>query len=156
MQPVRISRLLALALAVALGGWAVLLVLAPQGIRPGPVPVLADAVVLVIAAGTLVAGFRVRSYLRGRRPGLDPVVAARTAVLAQAAALTGALLVGWYGAQVLVAVGDLEIAAFAARARAAGAAVLCALVLGVVGVVVERWCRIDSPHDDEPGDGQPA
>lgn len=156
MQPVRISRLLALALAVAVGGWAVLALVAPQGIRPGPVPALADAVVLVIAAGTLVAGLRVRSYLRGRRPGLDPVVAARTAVLAQAAALTGALLVGWYGSQVLVTLGDLEIAAFAARARAAGAAVLCALVLGVVGVVVERWCRIDAPHDDEPGDGQPA
>lgn len=156
MQPVRVAWLLALALAVAVGGWALLALLAPQGIRPGPVPVLADAVVLLIAAGTLVAGLRVRAYLRGRRPGLDPVIAARTAVLAQAAALTGALLVGWYGAQLLVALPDLDIAVFTSRARAAGVAVLCALVLAVVGVVVERWCRIGSPHDDEPGDGQSA
>lgn len=156
MQPVRISCLVALAALVAVVGWALLAVLAPRGVRPGPVPVLADVVVLVLAAGTLGAGFRVRAYLRGRRPGLDPVVAARTAVLAQAAALTGALLVGWYGAQVLVTLPDLDIAVFAARARAAGAAVLCALVLAVAGVVVERWCRIDSPNDDEPADGQPA
>lgn len=156
MQPVRVSRLVALAAVVAVVGWALLALLAPQGVRPGPVPVLADVVVLVLAAGTLVAGLRVRSYLGGRRPGLDPVFAARTAVLAQAAALTGALLVGWYGAQVLVTLPDLDIAVFAARARAGGAAVVCALILAVVGVIVERWCRIDTPSDDEPGDGQPA
>lgn len=156
MQPVRISRLVALAAVVAVVGWALLAVLAPQGVRPGPVPLLADLAVLVLASGTLGAGLRVRSYLRGRRPGLDPVFAARTAVLAQAAALTGALLMGWYGAQVLVTLPDLDVAVFATRARAAGAAVVCALVLTVAGVVVERWCRIDTPSDDEPTDGQPA
>ena len=50
--------------------------------------------VLVIAAG-----LPVRRFLRGEAPSLNPVRAARTLVLAQAAALTGAGASGWYAAQ---------------------------------------------------------
>lgn len=117
----------------------------------------------ILAATVLVAGLQVRSYLRGRRPSLGGLRAARTLVLAQAAALTGAGLTGWYAAQVLLVVGDVEIESMRDRAIGAGAAALLAALLAVLGCVVERWCRVGSPHDDGPGpargpeaDGQPA
>ena len=53
---------------------------------------------------------RCRRFLRGEatRP-LSPLRAMRTLVLAQAAALTGALVAGWYAAQALVLLPDADV-----------------------------------------------
>lgn len=121
-----------------------------------PVPVLSSLVVLVIAAVVLSLGWSVRQFTEGKRPGLDPLLAARTVVLATASAYTGALLTGWYAAHVVLVLGDLEIQARRDLAVSAGAAMLCTVVLAVVGLVVERWCEVPPPDDDEGGRGASA
>ena len=114
-------------------------------------------VVLAMVAGLLIgAGLRIRTYLAGRaqRP-LDPDFARRTVVAAQAATLGGAALTGWYLAQAGVHARQLDYA------RSRDALVLTVLLglgslgLGVVGRLVQSWCRIDGESGDErPGDGQ--
>ena len=123
-----------------------------------PVPLLSSAVVLLIAAVVVALGWTVRQYTRGKRPGLDPLLAARAVVLATASAYTGALLSGWYAGQVLIVVGDLEIDVRRDLGITAGAALVCTLVLAVVGLVVERWCEVPPPDVDDPGGpgAQPA
>lgn len=116
-----------------------------------PVPLLSSAVVLLIAAVVGTLGWTVRQYIRGKRPGLDPLLAARTVVLATASAYTGALLSGWYAGQVLLVLGDLEIDVRRDLGISAGAALVCTVVLAVVGLVVERWCEVPPPEADEPG-----
>lgn len=116
-----------------------------------PVPLLSSAVVLLIAAVVASLGWTVRQYTRGRRPGLDPLFAARSVVLATASAYTGALLSGWYAGQVLLVLGDLEIAVRRDVAISAGAALICTVALAVVGLVVERWCEVPPPDADSPG-----
>jgi hypothetical protein len=101
-------------------------------------------------------GWSVRQYLRGKHPTLDPMRAARTAVLAKASCYTGALLTGWYAAQVLDVLGDLGIEAQRERALAAGLAVLGALVLAATGLVVEWFCRIPPGDDPEQAPGSPG
>ena len=128
--------------------WLALRVAEAQGGPPPPVPLLSCLVVLLIAGVVGGLGWRVRQYLNGRRPGLDPLLAARTVVLATASAYTGALLTGWYAGQVLLVLGDLQIEARREIAVAAGAAAVCTVVLTVVGVVVERWCEVPPPEDD--------
>ena len=100
----------------------------------------------------------VRQFARGRRPGFDVLLAARTVVLAAASAYTGSLLFGWYAAQVLVVVlaGDLDIAGRRDLAVTAGIAALAAVVLAVVGLIAERWCEVPPPDDDESGRGGPG
>lgn len=147
MQRTRWQTLLLVAAATGLTSWLVLRILARQGLRVPPVPWLVIAVMLVIAGTVFTMGWAVRQFLRGKRPTLDPIRAARTAVLAKASAYTGSLLTGWYAAQVLLVVGDLEIASFRDRAVAAALAALAAVILAVVGLVVEWFCRVPPPTD---------
>lgn len=147
--PGRVAAVAAAALAVA---YAVLRVVESRGGTLLPVPPVAWLVILAIAAVVGVLGWNVRQYARGDRPHLDALLAARTVVLATASAYTGALLTGWYGAQVLVTIGDLDVAGRRDVAVTAGIAALSAIALAVIGLVAERWCEVPPPDDDEgPG-----
>ena len=118
-----------------------------------PRPSLLAGVLLVVMGGLVLWLARpVRRYLAGRATtSLDPLRAARTVVLAQAAALTGAAAAGWYAGQLAVVATDLSLEANRSRILPLLALVLAALALAVAGLVAQRWCRID-PHDedDEP------
>jgi hypothetical protein len=121
--------------------------------RDGPgmphVPWLVVAVELVLAVIVFSMGWAVRQYLRGKHPTLDPIRAARTAVLAKAACYTGALLTGWYGGQAVAHLLDRGVPDAIGRAGSAAIAAGGAVVLAVVGLVVEWFCRIPPPQDDE-------
>ncbi|MGO1318133.1 MAG: DUF3180 domain-containing protein [Cellulomonadaceae bacterium] len=156
MRVTRIRSLILLALAVTVVGWGALDLLESRGIRLSPVHWMVAVVLVLLSAGVLIAGWAVRQYQRGKRPGLDGVRAARTFVLAKAAAVTGALLAGWYAAQTLTVIGDLMIEPRRHRAIAAAVAALLALGLSVVGLVVERWCRVRGDGSDDKDDGAGA
>jgi hypothetical protein len=102
-----------------------------------------------MAALVIAAGLPVRRFLRGEaRKTLNPVRAARTLVLAQAAALTGAGLLGWYAAQAALAVADLTLPGYRSVLGQLVAVGLSALVLMVAGMVTQRMCRVDPPSDE--------
>ena len=143
------ARIAGLGLIATIVAFAVLRVVERSGGTLLPVPPIAWLAELVIAAVVGVLAWNVRQYARGRRPGFDLILAARTVVLAAASAYTGSLLFGWYAAQVLVVAGDLDLPARRDVAVTAGVAALAALVLAVVGLVVERWCEVQPPDDDE-------
>jgi hypothetical protein len=147
-------RLLLLAVVAAVLSAGLLRLLEGRGWVLMPPAALSWVVVLLIAAVVLRLGWNVRQFSRGKRPGLDPLVAARTVVLATASAHTGALLAGWYAGHVLVVWRDLAVAPRRDVAVAAGIEVLAALVLAVVGAIVERWCQVEPPSD--PPDGVSA
>ncbi len=139
------------ALAVVVGVLAALLTtwLDRQGPGMPHVSWLVVAVELLIAGVVFSMGWAVRQFLHGKRPGLDPIRAARTAVLAKAACYTGALLTGWYGGQMAAHLLYTAIPGNAGRAGSAAIAALGAVVLAVVGVIVEWFCRVPPPRDDE-------
>ena len=149
MQRTRWQTLVVVAVGVAALTWVAFRVVADRGGLPPSVPWLVVAVEVLIAAVVLAMGWAVRQFLRGKRPTLDPIRAARTAVLAKASCYTGALLAGWYGGQTVVLVTDLATHGNGGRAVAAGIATVGALVLAAVGLVVEWFCRVPPPQDDE-------
>jgi Protein of unknown function (DUF3180) len=149
MRRTRWQTLVAVAAVVTVVGWVVLDVLRDQGVTPPPVPWLVVLVLLVIAGVVLRMGWAVRQFLRGRKPDLDPIRAARTAVLAKASCYTGSSLLGWYLAQVLLVVADLDIEPLRERAVAAAIAAGGAALLAVVGLVVEHMCQVPPPSDDD-------
>ncbi|GIG35390.1 DUF3180 domain-containing protein [Cellulomonas pakistanensis] len=155
MQRTRARTLVLVAVAATALGYLVVRVLGSRGLDLPQVPWLMVAVLVLIAAVVLAMGWSVRQYLRGKHPTLDPLRAARTAVLAKASCYTGALLGGWYAAQVVAVLGDLGIEAQRDRALAAGLAVLGALVLAVAGLVTEWMCRVPPPEDPEGAPGSP-
>lgn len=155
MRRTPLPRLLLIVLVTTAVTFVLLRLAESRGATVLPVPLLSGAVVLLIGSVVLALGWAVRQYQRGRRPGLDPLLAARTVVLATASAYTGALLTGWYAGHVLVVLGDLAIEARREVAVSAALAALCTVGLGVAGVVVERWCEIP-PRDPDDGRGPGA
>ncbi|GEL95715.1 DUF3180 domain-containing protein [Cellulomonas composti] len=154
MQRTRWQTLVVLALGVAAATWIVYRAVLGRGGMPPQVPWLVIAVEVLIAGVVLSMGWAVRQFLRGKRPSLDPIRAARTAVLAKASCYTGALLAGWYGGQTAVLVSDLDVPGNGGRAIAAGAATLGALLLAGVGLLVEWFCRVppQEPKDRVQGE----
>jgi len=151
MRRTPVRTLIAVLVAVAVVGWLVLRALESRGVYLPVVPWLVDVAILALAGVVLWMGWAVRAYQKGKRPSLDGIRAARTLVLAKAAALTGALLGGWYLAQVLVVLGDLAIEPRRDRAVAAGIAVLCSVVLAAIGLVVEKFCELPPSDKDRSG-----
>jgi len=102
-------------------------------------------VLAFMAVGVFFAGLPVRRFLRGQsRKSLNPMRAMRTLVLGQAAALTGALVCGWYLAQVLVLLPDIDVQSRRTLAIRLAALSAGGVLLAVAGLLTQRMCRVDN------------
>jgi hypothetical protein len=121
-------------------------------------PVTALATMAVIVAITLILGIRVLRWRNStkRKKALDPILAARTLVLAQACAYAGTVLLGWH---VGIFLDQLRIWNLRSDQGITWVAIAVAgggLVMIVVGLLVERFCRIPPEDTETPGDGKPG
>jgi len=109
----------------------------------------------VIVVLTLVLGIRVRRWRNGdKKKMLNPILAAWTLVLAQACAYTGSVLLGWHAG---IFVDQLRLWNLRSDQTLAWQALVMAgggLVMIVVGLMVERFCRI--PPEDGEGESAPG
>jgi len=110
-------------------------------------------VLVFMACGVFFAGLPVRRFLRGQaKKPLNPMRAMRTVVLAQASALTGALVTGWYLAQILVLLPDFDVPSRRALVWRLAALAAGGVLMVVAGLVVQAMCRVDGDHRDQgPG-----
>ncbi|WP_050347727.1 DUF3180 domain-containing protein [Arsenicicoccus sp. oral taxon 190] len=110
---------------------------------------------LLVAAMVLAGAWSVRRTVRGARPSgpHDGLRGYRVLVLCQAAALTGAVLVGWYAALAVVGRAQLALAGLGSPAAAALATTVAGVLLVAAGLVGQSWCRLD---DDPPELDQPS
>jgi hypothetical protein len=156
-KEIRVQTLALVAAVTCVLGFAVFALLSRDGSLV-PRPSLLAGVLLVVMGGLVLWMARpVRRYLSGRATtSLDPLRAARTVVLAQAAALTGSAAAGWYAGQLAVVATDLSLDANQSRILPLLALVVAAVALAAAGLVAQRWCRVD-PHDedDEPPHPRP-
>jgi len=158
MTPVSRRDLVALALGLAVASW--LVVRAAYGEIPAlrwwlPVPVGLLALTEAGAARTLGARLRAqhdRRPLPGSGP-VEPLLAARLAVLAQASAYVGAVLAGCWAGVLLHTVPALDRLT-AARGDTATAVlgVVLAVALTVAALRLEHVCKLPLDDDDDrPG-----
>ena len=163
MKPISPLRLALIGIILAIAGWAATVVTSRYSMATPVLPATALATMGVIVAITLILGIRVlrwRNSLKDsakKKTVLDPLLAARTLILAQACAYVGAVLLGWH---VGIFLDQLRIwslrsdqgITWLALAMAGGS-----LVMIVVGLVVERFCRIPPEDGDAKGvDGKPG
>jgi hypothetical protein len=148
LTPARIVTALLVALVTAVVGWVALDTWTGSGGNPPLLPWAAVAGTAALVVVVIAAGLPVRRWVRGRRDrALDPLVAARTAVLAKAAAYGGAVLAGWYLSQAVLVLPDL-VGVRRDRFIVALVAVGAAIALSAAGFVVQHWCRIPPSDDD--------
>jgi Protein of unknown function (DUF3180) len=154
MTPARVLSAVLIALLSTAICWVALDLWAGADGNPPPLSWVAVLVVVALVLVVIAAGLPVRSWTHGQRDrALDPLVAARTAVLAKAAAYGGALIVGWYLSQAILVLPDL-VGVRRQRFTIALVAAALAVALSVAGFVVQRWCRLP-PEDDSQGPGDP-
>jgi len=148
-RPARVSTAVLLALVAALAGWICLDWWAGNGGEAPPIPWTAVVGTILLATAVVAAGLPVRRWVRGVRDRvLDPLVAARTQVLAKSAAYGGAVLVGWYVAQAVAMLPDL-VGSRTAHLVMAVLGALAAVGVVAAGLVVQQWCRIPPPDDED-------
>jgi signal transduction histidine kinase len=107
-------------------------------------------VLVFMACGVFFAGLPVRRFLRGQaKKPLNPIRAMRTVVLAQASALTGALVTGWYLAQILVLLPDVDVSSRRALLWRLAALAAGGVLMVVAGLAVQGMCRVDEDQGDQ-------
>ena len=74
------------------------------------------------------------------RPPLVPLV------------LGGAAIAGWYTAQLALVLPDSDVSSQRQRLLVLGLLVLASAGLAAVGLLVQRWCRLDDERDRDPSD----
>lgn len=147
--------LLAIGVAVGILGWLAALLTTRYSLNTPVLPLTALITMGVIVVLTLVLGIRVLRWRNGKKKKmLNPILAAWTLVLAQACAYTGTVLLGWHAG---IFIDQLRLwnlrsdqgISWQALAMAGGG-----LAMVVVGLVVERFCRI--PPEDGDADTAPG
>ncbi|MFE4195814.1 DUF3180 domain-containing protein [Paenarthrobacter sp. NPDC056912] len=155
MKAMRPVVLLIIAVVAAVIGWLATTTTNRFNMPTPVLPVSALVTMGVIAGLTLFMGVRVLRWRNGKKKNmLNPILAARTLILAQACAYAGTLLLGWHAgiSLDLLRVGGLrggEGILWNALLMGGGG-----VVMVVVGLVVERFCRIP-PEDFEGGSAGP-
>ena len=142
-----------LAVAALVAGVVVhLLVRLAYGSLPA-IPALAGATLGVLGVAEAIAGSALRARIE-RRPGTEPVqplVAARAVLVAQASALGGAIMAGaWAGLLLYVLPRSGELVAAAGDTAGATVGLVCALLLVGGALWLERCCRTPDDPDREP------
>ncbi len=151
MRPTRVRDLVLLGAVATLLGLLIQRWLRASGWMMPPVPWTAAIGLALVACLVYSAALPVRRMIRGgpnaRR--VHPLRAARAAVLGKATAYAGALVFGWYAAQVLLLAPDLDIDARQSQAVRAAVTAAAALAACLAGLLAERMCRV--PPDDRDG-----
>lgn len=157
MRPTRVRALLLVGVVATVLGLLLQRWLRANGRAMPPVPWTAGIGLLLVACLVYSAALPVRRMIRGgptARP-VDPLRAARAAVLGKATAYAGAVVMGWYVAQVLLLAPDLDVDARRSQAIRAALTAAAALAACVAGLLAERMCRVPPDDRDGPPVGPP-
>ncbi|WP_083652708.1 DUF3180 family protein [Serinicoccus sp. CNJ-927] len=151
---VRVRAGVVVAVLAGMASWLLLQVVRSLG---GAYPVISWIGLVPLVAVTLlvlVMCWQIRRYLLGQgtlRP--SPQRGRGTVVGAQAAALGGAALLGWYAANALVHLPNADVASERAQLIWGLVHAVAALALSVAGFVGQGWCRIPPTGHDDDDDG---
>jgi hypothetical protein len=130
---------------------------------PNSAPITIFCVALLLFAVALGLRNRIKAQRMGVRPAgertpkpLNPLQAARAAVLGKAGSLVGSLVVGAYAGYGVFQALDISVAIRRENAISCGWAVLAGVCLSAAGLFLERLLRVPPPSRDDRrrGDGE--
>jgi len=154
MKTTSVLLLLVIGVILSAAGWIATLLAGRYSMATPVLPLTGLVTMGVIVVTTLVLGIRVLRWRNGnKKKMLNPILAAWTLVLAQACAYTGTMLLGWHAGIFfdqlrLWSVRSGQAIMWQTLTMAGGG-----LAMIVVGLLVERFCRIPPEDGDADADG---
>lgn len=156
MRTIRPAWLVAVTIVLAAIGWAATELTSRASLALPVLPLSSLITMALIAIVCLILGLKVRRWRDGNRDKvLDPLLAARTVVLAQACAYAGAVLFGWHTGILLDQLPTIALRADLAVIWQMVALMAGALVMVAIGVLVERFCKVPPEDSDPPSTPRP-
>ncbi|WP_394940546.1 DUF3180 domain-containing protein [Psychromicrobium sp. YIM B11713] len=156
MGVLKLRWLVIIALVTTVVGWLATVLTNRLSLPAPALPYTALITLALVILVVLILGLRVRSWRNGHRErSLNPLQAARTLILAQASAYTGAVILGWHlGVLIDALAATFYGASLGVLGLPAALAAGSLLMIGV-GMLVERFCRIP-PEDGADASGSSA
>ncbi|MFC8303460.1 DUF3180 domain-containing protein [Specibacter sp. NPDC057265] len=152
MRTIRPAWLIGIGVAVAVLGLIATELCSRASLALPVLPLSSLATMGLIVVVCIFLGLKVRRWRDGRRDkALDALMAARTVVLAQACAYAGAVLLGWHAGIMLDQLPTVSLRAELGVIWQLLTLMAGGLVMVVVGIAVERFCKVP-PDDNEPPD----
>lgn len=149
---IRIAWLVLIGLGFGALGWLINWWATRNGYPTPSLPLSSLLTIAAVVAVTLVFGLRVKRWRAGNRKRvLDPILAARTVVFAQATAYAGALTTGWHVGILIDQLTLLGVRSNLGPVWGSLAVIAGGIVMIGTGLVVESFCKL--PPDDESGSG---
>ena len=127
--------------AIALRWWS------SRGNNPVPIPLSHVLMIVVVAAVVVVLGLRIRRYVH-RHEAFDAIGATRTLALAQAVAITGVVHIGYFAAQLGLALPRVNAPDPRTQAWLAAAGIIASVILVGAGLLAQWCCRVPDDDDD--------
>lgn len=149
-QGVRVMTGVIIAVLAGMGSWLLLQVLRSFGAEYPVISWLGLVPLVAVTLLVLVMCWQIRRWSLGKGPRPSPQRGRGTVVGAQAAALGGAALLGWYAANALVHLPNADVPSVRVQLVWGIVHAVAALALSVTGYVGQAWCRVP-PDDDDDG-----
>lgn len=147
MRTIRPAWLVMITVVAAAAGWIATMLTDRASLATPVLPFSSLITMGLIVVLTLILGLRVRSWRDGNRAReLDPILAARTVVLAQACAYAGTVLLGWHLGIFIDQLPTLPLRSDFGILWQIAALIGGGALMVATGLVVERFCKL--PPDD--------
>jgi len=153
LQHTKVSALIAVSALAAAVGWSIAKLWPEWTSTQFAVPVLTPIVLWGLFAFLLAWTLMVRANLKKvTHPNkLDPIVTARSAALALSSSRAAAVAFGFYAGVLLLAALTLDTPASHRCVVITSITVLAALLVMIIGLWLERICRLPDDGDNTPG-----
>lgn len=149
MRTIKPLWLVATAVVLAMIAWVTATLTTRASMALPVLPMSSLITMGLIAVVCFFLGLRVKRWRDGKREkAIDPLLAARTLILAQACAYAGAVLVGWHAGIFIDILPSLAMRSDFGIVWEIAALAGGGIIMVAVGVIVERFCRIP-PQDPD-------
>lgn len=137
-----------------LSGWLVVVIANAFDLIPPEVPWTAPIGLILVAALVGALAYATHQRIQVRRERIEPQRAVALLVLGKASALAGALVAGGYFAFALMFLARLDAAAPRDRVIRSAVAIVAGIVLCIVGLLLERACKVPTEPDEDADAGE--
>jgi hypothetical protein len=137
-----------------LAGWLLVVTANAFDLIPPEVPWTAPIGLILVAALVGALAYVTHQRIQVRRERMDPQRAVAFLVLGKASALGGALVAGGYFGFAVMFLTRLDAAAPRDRVIRSAVAIVAGIVLCIMGLLLERACKVPSEPDEEADAGE--